>query len=238
MYNSWTINNMNLNTVKIYQPQSQVRRVLLAIHGLAGSKNSRSIAYIANLLLAENVATVAIDLPGHGDNHTPLSLKNCLGCISEGFHFVKERYAVPVTLYAASFGAYLSLLFILRIGNPFRQIILRSPAVEMAKAMVGTDRKKLSDGAKKIISAMSQSFKEELLKNDLFELETVDLPLNVIHGWMDGIVSLSAVKRYLSLKAPQAKLTVIETAGHNMRSPEVLSVLGRIVKEIIEKDCK
>lgn len=228
---------MNKNLFKIYEPNcgSRIKYSMLAIHGLAGSKNSGTIKYIANNLLRSDVVTIAIDLPGHGENNTMLTLDNCLNSIQSGIDFSKKRYGVPMYLYAASFGAFLSLQYVIRFGNPFRHMILRSPAVEMAKSMETTDRSLLSDGAKKIILSICDRFLQELKENDLFKSKDVPFPMTIIHGGSDPIVELTAVKRYIELKAPQAKLIVFENSRHNMRSASELSALFEIIGTIVNE---
>lgn len=225
---------MNKKIFKVYEPDCSIKNTILAIHGLAGSKNSRTIGHIAKNLARNGVATVAIDLPGHGENSALITLDNCLNCIQDGVNYVEEHYGTPIYLYAASFGAYLSLLFVMRYGNSFQHIILRSPAVEMAKSMVSTDRRLLSDGAKKIISCISASFYEELQEHDLFASEVVPFSMTIIHGEDDQIVELSAVKKYIELKTPQAELIVFENSGHNMRSATELSALSKVMENIVK----
>lgn len=227
---------MNKNVFKVYEPNCgcRVKYSMLAIHGLAGSKNSSTIRYIANQLLRNGVATIAIDLPEHGENRTLLTLNNCLSCIQSGIKVAEKRYGVPIFLYATSFGAFLSLQYVMRFGNPFRYIILRSPAVEMAKSMVTTDKSLLSEDAKKIISSISDRFFHELEENDLFKSQDVPFPMKVIHGGKDPIVALSVVKRYIDLKAPQAELIVFENSGHNMRNASELLALTEIIKKIVK----
>lgn len=226
---------MNNKVLKVYEPNCSVKNALLAIHGLAGSKNSHTIGHIAKYLAQNGGATVAIDLPGHGDNSVPITLDNCLNCIQDGVKYVENHYRAPMFLYAASFGAYLSLIYVMRNGNPFRHIILRSPAVEMAQSMISTDKRLLSDGAKKIISHISESFYKELQEHDLFEAEVVPFCMTIIHGGSDQIVELSVVKKYIELKASQANLIVFENSGHNMRSTTELAALSEVIGYIVKQ---
>lgn len=222
---------------KIFEPQGGVKSVLIVLHGLASSKESYSTEVIANSILKDGVATVAFDLPNHGNNDTALTLDNCLGSIKCVLQFVESQYpSADINAMGSSFGAYLTLLFILKYYNPFKQIVLRCPAVTMGKSMKSAKRENMSAALKKLIDcAVTQSFYEELITNDLFEMDCVNVPITVIHGTDDKIVAFDVVKDYISRKLPNAELTVFENSGHSMRSETELKRTVEIIEALLNR---
>ena len=75
---------------KVWEPE-KIERIIIAIHGFAGDKESGAINILAEEMLKHNTMTVALDLPGHGTSEVDgdlLTLENCI----EDIQIVEDTY--------------------------------------------------------------------------------------------------------------------------------------------------
>lgn len=121
---------------KIWIPKN-TEKVLIAIHGFAGDKESGMIHALAEEMLKYNTLTIAFDLPGHGTSKVDgdsLTLNNCLSDIKTVETIYKEQYPnAKIDYFATSFGAYLLLLSLVKEERKIDKIVLRCPAICMDK---------------------------------------------------------------------------------------------------------
>ena len=73
--------------VRIFSPERKIEKVIIAVHGFAGDKDSSVIYAIAKEMTNHSCAIVTFDLPNHGENETceSLSLKTCFNAFSSIF---------------------------------------------------------------------------------------------------------------------------------------------------------
>ena len=53
---------------KIYEPDGEIKQVVIGVHGFAGDKESSVLIALAEMLEKMNIALVTYDLPFHGEN--------------------------------------------------------------------------------------------------------------------------------------------------------------------------
>ena len=109
-----------------------VKRVIVALHGFGGDKDSSAIRRLAEA--AGNTATVAFDFPAHGDStaaDSELLVENCIDDFIRVNSFAREKYPdADMCYFATSFGGYILLLSENAIAVDAK-IVLRAPAVRM-----------------------------------------------------------------------------------------------------------
>ena len=102
---------------KLWLPK-KVSRIIIAVHGFAGDKESGAIASLAEEMVKKDTLVVALDLPGHGTSKVDgdaLTLENCLNDITSVEEHYHEQYKdAKLSYFATSFGAYLVLLKLIR----------------------------------------------------------------------------------------------------------------------------
>lgn len=227
--------------VLIYNDIPNPKKILLGVHGFAGSKDSSALKEISCELEKQFVTTICFDLPGHGENLSlELTLKNVLVEFAALVKYVKENYKnTPIDLFATSFGAYSALLYLLKNKNPFDRVFLRCPAVNMStvlekriiKDFEAFERdKKMALGDENNIT-VTWNFYQELEQNDLLKADRIDLPITVIQGDKDDLVFFEDVKKYVEQKLPYATLIIIKGADHRFKRPQDM-------KQIIEILCQ
>lgn len=105
-------------SAKSYIPKN-MKEIVIACHGFAGDKESSAILALANELAKEKIGVICFDLPGHGEsevNADMLSIQNCIQDINAIEEYIIKTYGnIPVSIFATSFGAYLTLINMAKI---------------------------------------------------------------------------------------------------------------------------
>ena len=108
-------------------------RIVIALHGFSGSKESRAIILLQRLLTGKGVGLVKFDWPAHGRSmakDSDLTITNCLSDLDMVIDHVKRKFPGAERIaFATSFGGYLAMLYNARHQDAFKRIILRSPAL-------------------------------------------------------------------------------------------------------------
>jgi hypothetical protein len=120
---------------RIYKPTDALKGVVVGIHGFSGSQNSQVLLMLGDALAAKGYALITFDLPCHGDHQKEerLSLEVCFDAVAQAVHYAQSMGA-DTSIFATSFGAYLTLLYLARTKATLAHVILRAPAVYMAES--------------------------------------------------------------------------------------------------------
>ena len=183
---------------KLWLPK-KVSRIIIAVHGFAGDKESGAIASLAEEMVKKDTLVVALDLPGHGTSEVDgdaLTLENCLNDITSVEEYYHEQYKdAKLSYFATSFGAYLVLLKLIRKPQKYDKIVLRCPALKMDKIFVHAILREPMEEFKKrgytIVGyerelKVNYTFYEELENTQIFELFQKDEnEILIIHGDKD-----------------------------------------------------
>ena len=233
---------------KIYIPAGEMKEIIRACHGFAGDKESSAIEALANEMMKNHVGVICFDFPGHGKsevNADKLTIDNCIQDINGIEKFVIDTYGnIPVSIFATSFGAYITLINIARNNKKYKNIILRSPAIRMGEIYKNTLlRENLDEYKKRGYTKLGferemlvpYSFLEELEENDIFKIfENKEIQnMYIIQGDQDDIAPIADTKEFIKEHKQNIKLFIIPGADHRMKGPGELEKAIEYSKEII-----
>ncbi len=231
---------------KYFYPTNNIEKIVIAVHGFAGDKDSSVIEAIANKL-NQNTLVVTFDLPCHGEDNTNsvLQLNQCLHYLDVVISSVKKEYKdKEISIFATSFGAFLTLNYLKNSIYTFNHIILRAPAIFMDKVLVNSilrDRKlsysELIDheadlGINKKIM-VDKKFLQDLKNNNLssYQFKT---HIDIIQGDQDDIVDVKENENYYKSNFISYNLYYIKGADHRFKKAGELEQILDIVTKIIK----
>ena len=213
-----------------------IRQVVVFCHGFGGHKDNSAAAKFAERLTSKHkyAALVTFNWPCHGDDvKKRLSLDVCMAYLDLVVRHVRQRFDTEeLYCYATSFGGYLTLLYLSRMGSPFRKIVLRCPAVPMADVLLNTiasagDAELLSKGREVAVGfdrkvPVSPAFLQELQENDIRTYEFLDWAedMLILHGTEDEIVPFGEVHEFCENQL--IEFVPIEGADHRFRSQRAM----------------
>ena len=213
-----------------------IRQVVVFCHGFGGHKDNSAAAKFAERLTSKHkyAALVTFNWPCHGDDvKKKLSLDLCMDYLDLVVHHVRRRFDTEeLYCYATSFGGYLTLLYLSRMGSPFRKIVLRCPAVPMAEVLLNTiatagDAELLSKGREVAVGfdrkvPVSPAFVQELRKNDIRTCDFLDWAedMLILHGTSDEIVPFTETQNFCENQL--IELIPVEGADHRFRSQRAM----------------
>lgn len=222
-----------------------IRQVVVFCHGFGGHKDNSAAAKFAERLTSKHkyAALVTFNWPCHGDDvKKRLSLDVCISYLDLVLRHVRDKFRTEeVYCYATSFGGYLAMLYLQRMGNPFRKIALRCPAVPMYDVlmhtiMTGADAALLEKGKEVAVGfdrkvPVSPAFLRELEENDIRGYEYLDYAedILILHGLEDEIVPFARTEEFCENQL--IELIPIEGADHRFRSQKAMD---QAIKCILE----
>lgn len=205
--------NKNNVRCKVYtHDDGLIENMVIFGHGFAGHKDNKAAERLANKLLSKNkgFAVLTFDLPCHGEDiKKKLTLDDCVNYYDIVINGSKEILgAKNLYINATSFGGFLVLKYISEKGNPFKKIVLRSPAINMFKvvsdALVTPDiRELLSKGKEASIGfdrkvIINQQFLDDLENTKLLSRDFIQYADNmlILHGTKDEIAPYEDSKMF------------------------------------------
>lgn len=226
-------NNIEI-PVKIFLPKNTVKKIIIACHGFGGDKESSTIKDLAEKMVLKNIAVITFDFPAHGESKLDgkeLTIENCIYNINTVYRYSK-KFNAPISLFATSFGAYVNLINIARNNNEFQEIVLRSPAIEMAKilkeVLLKESFSKYKENGYTILGferkmKIPYSFYEELLNNNINKIyDNIEIPkMHIIQGNKDEIAMIEDTIKFVENHKNQIELNIIDNGDHRMNSPEL-----------------
>lgn len=244
MRKSIKINNLD---AQFYLPDNKPKEVIIGVHGFSGDKKSSVLLALSKELIAQERALLAFDLPCHGnnDNSKPLSLNLCIKSIGEVLSYVKSRYPnTPISIFATSFGGFLTLAYLSTHNENINKLILRAPAVYMSRVLEDNILPFHGLSAKEIQAPVNLGYERQLLvdKNFLIELKTLNLEklnpiknyIYILQGKKDDIVDPKDTERFFESRYPhQHKIFYFENADHRFKNPGELEKIIEITLDIL-----
>lgn len=92
--------------------------------------------YLPEEMIKNGIGVICFDFPGHGmskTNGSKLTIDNCMQDINTVENYIKRICGnLPISIFATSFGAYITLINIAQNNKKYKNIILRSSAIRMA----------------------------------------------------------------------------------------------------------
>lgn len=231
----------NLST-RLYIPDNTPKQIVIGIHGFFGDKESSVLVKLGETLVSNDIALLTFDLPCHGQNDTSqlLKLSDCIASISSVFEWVRKNYSsTPLSIFATSFGGYLTLLYLSKQDEKLNKIILRAPAVNMHhvlenvllpfQSLNAVDLKTPKDIGKEQALWIGYDFIEELRSNKLQNVNPTDNFLYIFQGKKDDIVNPMDNENFFNgYYASKHKFIYFENADHRFKKP---GELDRIINE-------
>lgn len=218
--------------------------VVIVTHGFGSNKETAGTLHFAEHLTSKykGYAVIAFDWPCHGaDARKKLTVDECLLYLTFVTTYAKETLkATRIYNYSSSFGAYLTLRYIIEIGNPFTKIALRCPAIHMYDTMCRhispEDHAKLKKGKEIQIGferkmKIDQSFLESLQQFDVMSQEYFDYAdtMLIIHGTKDEMIPIKDSLAFAENNV--IEFIPVEGANHPFQNPNHMALA---IHKIIE----
>lgn len=115
---------------------SPIQRVVLGVHGLAGSANDQIQSIIAEEMAMFHCAVLRFDFPGHGQSPMPeLTLKDSIDSLMAVARYARDRFpeVEDLCVFATGYGAYVTLLCLNALTQLPGQVklVIQTPCVQM-----------------------------------------------------------------------------------------------------------
>jgi pimeloyl-ACP methyl ester carboxylesterase len=203
-----------------------IRRVVLSVHGIAGSTEDDIQTSIAEEMEIFSSATIRFDFPFHG--HSPMdndsfTLENCRLSLLAAAEYAKEQYpeVEDLCIFATGFGAYIVLICLeelVKLPGSIR-LVVQTPSVLMHETLLFM--KRISHPTFQAMGEFTFNFQRPLrikysFYEDLLEhvaLTTYPIPMLILHGEFDDFIPMDHIQNLRRLNE-DAKLVIIPGASH------------------------
>ena len=221
-----------------------VARVVVFCHGFGSHKDSRSAETFAERAVAKRkgTAVIAFDWPCHGDDaRKNLTLDECEAYLQLVVDYARTRFETDeLYAYGVSFGGYLLLKHLAEVGNPFRKVALRCPAIRMRQTLVESiisdeDMRKVQSGKAILVGfdrkvKITREFLDGLQAADVASWPFFDYAddLLIVHGTADELVPFASVEAFADDNV--IEFVAIEGADHRFHDPRKMdAAIARII---------
>lgn len=204
-------------------------RVVLGVHGFAGSKDDAIQRDLAEEMALFGAAAIRFDFPAHGENpEKELTLRGCVETLVAVARYAREEYpAVPdLCLFATGFGAYVTLIALPELLKlPGRvKLVLQTPSVRMDRtllAMMGLTSQTLWAMDRYTLPTprpltVTYRFYEELASHST--MAEVPIPMLILHGQRDAYVAPEDLRMFYDLN-DRAELVIFPGVTHQFLEP-------------------
>ena len=222
---------LSRGNLKIFCKQTEpefgeIRRVVLSVHGIAGSTEDDIQTSIAEEMEIFSSATIRFDFPFHG--HSPMdndsfTLENCCQSLLAAAEYAKEQYpeVEDLCIFATGFGAYMVLICLeelVKLPGSIR-LVVQTPSVLMHETLLSMKNVSLPTframgeitfNSKRPLT-VKYSFYEELFNH--VALTTYPIPMLILHGEYDNYIPKEHIQNLRRLNE-DAKLVIIPGASH------------------------
>lgn len=221
-----------------------IRKAVIFCHGFGGHKDNASAAKFAERMISKykSTALITFNFPCHGDDvKKKLLLQDCVTYIDLVVGYASANFTSEIYAYTTSFGSYLTLLYLTQHGNPFRKILLRSPALNLYDSFVKNilteeDREKLQKGREAQVGfdrkvPVTSAFLQEIQEKDVRKTEFLDWAedMLILHGTKDDVIPFEV--SHVFSEEQLIELIPIEGADHRCRDPKKMDL---VIKHILE----
>lgn len=201
----------------------QIRRLVLGVHGICGSKSDPIQVAIAEEMEMFSSATLRFDFPLHGDSplaEEDLNLENCRSSLLAAAGHLRELFpqVEDLCIFATGFGAYMTLLCLDELqamGGNIR-LVLQTPAILMHMVMLnmkGLTRETFRAMDKVMFRDMpvSYTFYEEIRSHIVFAAYPV--PMLILHSEEDEYIPMDHIRQFHEVNE-NSKLVLIPGTSH------------------------
>ncbi len=215
---------------KLSQPDDgHIRRVVLGVHGFAGSANDEIQESIAEEMELFYSAVLRFDFPAHGENpleSDAFTLENCVESLLAVARYARETYpqVEDLCIFATGFGAYVTLVALEELLEmPGRvKLVVQTPSVRMDEtllAMRGVSRETFWAMDRFTIRLgrpfeVTYRFYEELRENIV--MASYPIPMLILHGEKDDYVRMDDIQQFRRINE-DSRLVIIPGASHRFQ---------------------
>lgn len=239
------IRKINNLSTKLYFPSNPPKQIVVGVHGFFGDKESSVLVKLGERLVQNNSALITFDLPCHGHNDTSqiLRLSDCIKSFDYIFDWVYENFPnIPISIFATSFGGYLTLLYLSKHDKVLNKIILRAPAINMHhvltdvllpfQSLSAEDLKIAKNIGKEQSLWVDFSFIEELKINSLQNKKTTNNFIYILQGKQDDIVNPNDNEKFFNeFYENKHEIIYFKNADHRFKKP---GELEKIIDETLK----
>lgn len=219
-----THNNLHIPCCLSLPPRSDIRRLVLGIHGIGGSSRDAIQEGIAEEMTFFSSAVLRFDFPAHGENPSDdFSLSDCVHTLLAAARHLRERFPAvsDLCVFATGFGAYVTLLALDELLEMPGQIklVLHTPSVRMHDTLLT-----MAQMSKATFWAMDQitfpterhlripyRFYEELEGN--IALTAIPIPVLILHSEESPYIRWEDIQHFRRIN-DRAKLVVLPGTSH------------------------
>lgn len=225
-----SLNGYNIS-VRTYLPTENIKEIIIAVHGFGGDKDSSAIRLLAKKMVKENFLVICFDFPSHGDSEVEddkLTIDNCINDIETIEQYIKDKFGrdIKINIFATSFGAYITLLKIIKKKTRYNKIVLRAPAIKMDEILKNTllrepfedfKRNRVTKLGFRRIMDIPYDFYEELKANKILKIYQNNQKMFIIQGTNDDVAPIEDTKELIALDKNNITLYEIKGADHRMK---------------------
>lgn len=201
-----------------------IQRVVLGVHGIAGSANDRIQSAIAEEMAMFHSATVRFDFPGHGNSPVEdLTLEDCQKSLLATAAWAKAQYpqVEDLCIFATGFGAYVTLLCLQELTQmPGKiRLVIQTPAVQMHDTLLTMlsltqqtfrSMEFVTLPLPRPLKVTYQLYKEIAASSALI---SHPIPMLILHGEEDAYIRMEDVQHFHRINE-QSKLVIIPGTSH------------------------
>ena len=238
--------NYDIN-IREYIPQN-MKEIIIACHGFGGDKESSAIIALANEMKKYSIGVICFDFPAHGESNASdndLKIQNCIDDIFSVEKYIENKYLnIPISIFATSFGAYITLLKIFKYNTKYNHIILRAPAIKMDEILKKNilkenfgllkEKGEIYFGFERKFK-LTYSFYISLTENKILNLynNVEKQKINIIQGNVDDIAPIKDTYEFRSLDTENIFIKEILGADHRMKKEGELEQVIEFSKKIL-----
>lgn len=206
-------------------------KVVIVAHGFASSKESPTVEMLAKELPKKGIGVAALDFPAHGESPVDgefLTVKNCVRDLGDVEAFIREECpGAEICCFGSSFGAYITLIYLMESGKEGTRAFLRSAAVNMSdyfSELTKDERRAIDEMGHFLLEdevrpiKITRGLVESLKANDIREDFRPDgLRLMMIHGSADEDIDYSEARAFA--EKYDVPLITVEGGDHRLSIP-------------------
>lgn len=233
------------NRCIITQPDcGPVRRVVLGVHGLAGSARDQIQENTAEEMGLFGYAMVRTDFPGHGESPVDaFTLENCQNALLDAARCAMAEFpqVEGLCVFATGFGAYVTLSLLEALEELAGQVrlVLHTPSVLMHDtllAMINMSKQTFRLMDKLVLPLerpleLTYSFYKELEENIVFMPQGT--PMLILHGETDDYIPMEHIHHFRRINE-DAKLVIIPGASHRFLEEGVWDMVLDLTRDWFE----
>ena len=216
-----------VNCIITVPENTPVRRVVLGVHGFAGSARDSIQENIAEEMGLFGSATVRFDFPAHGESPVDvLSVVPCVDTLYAAACCAKEQFpdVEDLCIFATGFGAYVTLLALQDLkelsGN--LRLVIQTPSIMMHETLLS-----MLQMSKETFRSMDRitlptprpldvtyDFYKETARD--LVLMNHNTPMLILHGENDDFIPMEHIRQFHDVNE-KSKLVIIPGATHQFR---------------------